>query len=261
MKLGLCLAGGGAKGAFEAGVIKRLYENNLIPSVVTGTSIGAVTAYFLMKDGLQQLEEMWNTTNSVNRDVKADKVIDNSALIAELEKLSGREEMIKSVYVNYVHIENKSLSEVIVNISQCDKRKALDSVKYSSLLPARPERNSEDFDSGKVFEYFKEDVKNGIYEGYNLDGGILNNNLLAPFITDRVDGVIIVGLKDGYTPPDYIYDYYNRDRVFIISPDIKIMPKDTMRFEKNFCTDLLERGYRLSKEVINKIKNICILKV
>lgn len=253
MKLGLCLTGGGAKGAFEAGVIKRLYENNLVPSVVTGTSIGAVNAYFLMKNGLQQLEEMWKRENKVDRDIKADKVIDNSALIDKLEKLSGWEERISSVYVNYVHVENKSLSEVIVNISRCDKRKALDSVKYSSLLPSRPERSGENFDSGKVFEYFKEDVKNGIYEGYNLDGGIMNNNLLTPFISDREDSIIIIGLVDGYIPPDYIYDYYEKDKVFVISPDIKIMPMDTMRFEKNFCTDLFERGYRLSEGVINQI--------
>jgi predicted acylesterase/phospholipase RssA len=29
MKIGLCLSGGGAKGAFQAGVIKGLYDNGI----------------------------------------------------------------------------------------------------------------------------------------------------------------------------------------------------------------------------------------
>ncbi len=41
-KLGLVLSGGGAKGAYQAGIINYLAENNIQPDMVSGTSIGAL---------------------------------------------------------------------------------------------------------------------------------------------------------------------------------------------------------------------------
>ena len=42
MSFGIALSGGGAKGAAHIGVLKALEENNLIPTSIAGTSIGAI---------------------------------------------------------------------------------------------------------------------------------------------------------------------------------------------------------------------------
>ena len=42
MSFGIALSGGGAKGAAHIGVLKALEENNLFPTSVSGTSIGAI---------------------------------------------------------------------------------------------------------------------------------------------------------------------------------------------------------------------------
>jgi len=42
MSFGLVLSGGGAKGAAHIGILKALEENNLLPSAIAGTSIGAI---------------------------------------------------------------------------------------------------------------------------------------------------------------------------------------------------------------------------
>ena len=43
MNIGLCLCGGGAKGAYQAGVIKALYDRGINKfNAISGTSIGAV---------------------------------------------------------------------------------------------------------------------------------------------------------------------------------------------------------------------------
>ena len=42
MSFGIALSGGGAKGAAHIGVLMALHENNLIPSSVSGTSMGAI---------------------------------------------------------------------------------------------------------------------------------------------------------------------------------------------------------------------------
>jgi len=42
MSFGIAMSGGGAKGAAHIGVLKALEENNLFPSSISGTSIGAI---------------------------------------------------------------------------------------------------------------------------------------------------------------------------------------------------------------------------
>ncbi|SHK58120.1 patatin-like phospholipase family protein [Tepidibacter formicigenes] len=255
--LGLCLPGGGAKGAFNAGVIYGLYEKGINFNVVSGTSIGAVNGYCIYTRNVNKLKEMW--MNIQNEELKMQKfcgkVIDNSQLINNLRKLEGKDENIRSFYVNYINVNNRSLKEIIVDISEVNKDKGLEYIKYSSLLPCRinKEITIEDvfnsFDSKKVFDEFKEDVENGVYDGYNLDGGILNNNLLSPFIKNKVDKLFIISLKKDYNLPEYILDYYNREDIIIIEPNRDMKPNDTLRFEKDFCSDLFNEGYEISKYI------------
>lgn len=66
--IALVLSGGGAKGAFEAGVIHRLVEGGVTPTVLAGTSAGALNAAALAV-GMppDELVEMWTRLRS--RDV------------------------------------------------------------------------------------------------------------------------------------------------------------------------------------------------
>ncbi|MBS9386020.1 MAG: patatin-like phospholipase family protein [Dolichospermum sp. BR01] len=47
IKLGLVLAGGGAKGAYKSGVVKYLAEIDFAPLMIAGTSIGALNGAIL----------------------------------------------------------------------------------------------------------------------------------------------------------------------------------------------------------------------
>ena len=44
MKFGLCLSGGGVKGAAHIGVIKALEEERIKPDCLSGTSSGSIVA-------------------------------------------------------------------------------------------------------------------------------------------------------------------------------------------------------------------------
>jgi predicted acylesterase/phospholipase RssA len=64
-QVGIVLQGGGALGAYELGVLRRLYEQGgFHPSVVSGVSIGAVTAAVLVGarsgDPIKALEAIWD---------------------------------------------------------------------------------------------------------------------------------------------------------------------------------------------------------
>ena len=59
----LVLQGGGALGAYECGVIKRLYEDpEFVPEIISGVSIGAINAAVLVGargDPIETLEHLW----------------------------------------------------------------------------------------------------------------------------------------------------------------------------------------------------------
>lgn len=64
MKVGLVLSGGGAKGAYQVGVLKALHELGTQVDMVAGASIGSLNGAILvsapsMKEGVARLEEIW----------------------------------------------------------------------------------------------------------------------------------------------------------------------------------------------------------
>ncbi|MDJ0842446.1 MAG: patatin-like phospholipase family protein [Acidobacteriota bacterium] len=65
-KEALVFSGGGAEGAYQVGVLKALTEKGLDPDIMTGTSIGAFSAAFLLgswhrhgRDAVKKLEDIW----------------------------------------------------------------------------------------------------------------------------------------------------------------------------------------------------------
>jgi NTE family protein len=64
MKTAFVLSGGGAKGAFQIGVMKALADKGVTPDVIYGTSVGALNACGYAYAGLQELEEVWRSLRS-----------------------------------------------------------------------------------------------------------------------------------------------------------------------------------------------------
>ena len=140
MKIGLCLAGGGAKGAFQAGVIYGLYEKGIKFDAIAGTSIGAINGYYIYTENVNKLKEMWINIHKIGENgVKiVDNTVDQSLAIDELRGLIHNSRYTKPCYINYVEVENSKLEEKIVDISELSYEDTLLSIKYSSLLPFRP---------------------------------------------------------------------------------------------------------------------------
>ena len=65
MKLGLVLSGGGAKGAFEAGVCQAIEEAGVAPEVLSGTSAGALNVAGLAHGlSADDLADVWRRTRA-----------------------------------------------------------------------------------------------------------------------------------------------------------------------------------------------------
>ena len=66
-RIALVLQGGGALGAYQAGVYQAMHENNLTPDWVIGTSIGAINAAIIAGNQrefrIQRLREFWESVS------------------------------------------------------------------------------------------------------------------------------------------------------------------------------------------------------
>lgn len=247
MKIGLCLSGGGAKGSYQAGVIKALYDNGVKEiTSLSGTSIGAINGYYIFTENVENLEKVWiNIQKTSENDVKiVDNTVDNSQVIDALKELNNNSGSKMNFYVNYIDIEEQRVSEKVVNLSSMDKDEGLDSVKYSSLLPYNP--------NGKLplREQFVKDVQEGLYDGTKLDGGLVRNTLINPLIEDNVDKIIIISTRHDYTIPEEIKNVYKEEDIIVVRPKTIFEANDTLRFENEFCTKMFQEGYEIGKSLI-----------
>lgn len=245
MKIGLCLAGGGAKGAFQAGVIYGLYEKGIKFDAIAGTSIGAINGYYIYTENVNKLKEMWINIQKIGENgVKiVDNTVDNSLAIDELRGLINNSSYSKPCYINYVEVKNSKLEEKIVDISELSYEDALLSIKYSSLLPFRPSKEL------KPFEQFGKDLIEGLYDGYKLDGGILNNVLIKPLIEAKMDKIIVITMKHDYELPEDIKNIYKEEDIIIIRPNTIFEKNATLRFEGEFCKKIFNEGYEIVKNM------------
>jgi len=71
LKIGLVLAGGGAKGAYQAGAIKYLAEIDFVPHIIAGSSIGALNGAVLaanlpFRQAADRLDLLWTDLGAAN---------------------------------------------------------------------------------------------------------------------------------------------------------------------------------------------------
>lgn len=70
-KFGLVLAGGGAKGAYQAGALQYIKEIKLSPHIIAGTSIGALNGAVLassptFSEGVDRVNDLWRKLGKAN---------------------------------------------------------------------------------------------------------------------------------------------------------------------------------------------------
>lgn len=188
--VGLVLAGGGGKGAYQVGVLKALLEQGVLDDVtaVSGASIGAVNAMLFAMEDIDIMYQAWD-------DIDMGTVFD-----VDLEMLFrpyfSRDEMLEMIskYIDFDKIRHGKY-QIYNSICRLDD----DSDK---MVPEY--RRLSDYDEATVKKILLASTALPlIYEAveiddnYYRDGGICDNEPVAPLYDMGIRQFIIIGMTHG----------------------------------------------------------------
>lgn len=265
MKIGLVLAGGGARGAYQIGVWKALIELGIDKyiEVVSGTSIGAVNAMLFQQGAYKLAEEFWCN-------VKKEQLlpIDEKELIVK-----GVLYAIGAKNINFIRkyipkaLKAGTLTREGMNefVDKMDFQAIKDSkIKGYATCTKLPDLKTEYFyinnqsvdDIKKILWatsavpmiYDSQEINNAEY----LDGGVVDNVPIQPVYGEGCDIIIVVHLSNDYHIDKSLYP--NTNLIEIIPADIEGYDlKEILGFDTNIIKQRMFNGY---KDTMYKIKPI-----
>lgn len=183
--VGIALEGGGAKGSYQVGAIIALLNNGIKPSMVAGTSIGAVNAALVVQGDIDVMVNVWlnSTTDLFGIDSNLiNKYKDHKFKYTDLKKsISDIKEILNNKGIDttkILHTLNEHINEDKIRKSKI--KYGLVTVKLKGLSPL--ELTIDEIPKGKLSEYILASCylpifsfKKIIDDNYYLDGGFYNN--------------------------------------------------------------------------------------
>lgn len=211
-KLGLALSGGGAKGAFQQGVLEVLRDADLLDAfaVISGVSIGALHAFSVASHQLEASRVVWKTVDkshafksdkslldklknnkfdvlnhglfsTLNLETHLDQMLDSS-------KLDGREVFIGTTRVGS---EDTTLGGIIAHNMKAIMHGHLP-VEYIPLHTLSTRVMRKTLMASTAIPVVFKPVKMG--DGLYVDGGVYNNTPLKPLLDAGCTHILVIDL-------------------------------------------------------------------
>jgi predicted acylesterase/phospholipase RssA len=116
-KTAFILAGGGSRGAYQAGCLRRLDEEGIVPDLIVGSSIGVCNSLVYTTSGAEALWEFWSNTVSLPR-VFTPSLRRNALIGNSLFSMDGLTRLVegKTDFARCFHSEIE-LAYVVANLS------------------------------------------------------------------------------------------------------------------------------------------------
>lgn len=266
MNIGLVLAGGGGKGAYELGVWKALDELKLTKyiTVFSGTSIGAFNSVLFAMNDMKKADELWE-------EVTMDKLVPISK--SELIKrgiglyIGGKNLQLAKKFLNYKlehgAIANDGAIEVVEKYLDFNKIKENNKICYAACTKLSDfsakyfKINDFDEETGKKIVLASAslpliyDCTEVLGEKY-IDGGIADNIPIQPVYGENCNIIIVVLLSKEAQVDRTLYP---NSKLIVISPEN--LDENTITGTLNLNTDAkrirIIEGYN---DTINKLEPI-----
>ena len=200
IKRGFALEGGGAKGAYQMGVLKAYIENGYEIHGVVGTSIGAVNAAMVASNELDKAIELWETISFEHlfdqEFIDAIKIDNNfpGNVTTALRKFINERGINQTKMREYLE---KYIDETKIRTSGID---------FGLATLSLSERKSyevflRDIPDGKLIDYILASAKLPIFSPHHvdnnrfIDGGFINNCPINMLVDEGYDEIIAIRTK------------------------------------------------------------------
>lgn len=203
--LGVALEGGGARGAFQIGAIKALFEEGYEIDGIVGTSIGAFNAAMVAQGDFEKCFEMWNQINPQQlfdiEDRYMANILNRNINIKTISYFSNEAKKI----ITNKGIDTENLRKVIDELIDEQKIRnsnidfGLVTVELAPLSPIQIFK--EDIPKGKMKDYIMASAR---YPGLKmepldgkayLDGGLYDNCPVSLLARKNYDKIIAIRLN------------------------------------------------------------------
>ncbi|WP_020527221.1 patatin-like phospholipase family protein [Flexithrix dorotheae] len=284
-KVGLVLSGGGAKGVAHIGILKKLEELDLVPDIITGTSMGALVGG-LYASGYSS-EELVDIVDGINWDELLSNQTAWSHIVIEEKPYYGRYMLKLPVDEGKINvpagiIEGQKLSELfnyltrgVHNINDFEKLP----ISYSCVATDVVTGKEVILNKGSLAEAMRASMAIPsfftpvVMEDYILvDGGLLKNFPVQEAIDMGADIIIGVNVGGGYYEKEELNNpvtILTQAAMFKSLADAEMTKKichvfiepdlhgySTGSFTKEDCTGILERGVKAGEAFHQQLKSL-----
>jgi len=210
-KLGLCLSGGGARGAYQIGVVKALEELGYYQHVYafSGTSIGAVNASLLATRTIDEVKDIWvnfprDDLNYIENLIKKIRAKDFSFVKNGVIDIN----MLETLLDQNLYLEKLKEKKVFITLSPAglSSAGALGVIKasfshylrgrrkviYSPLQDQKPEDIKKQIIASCSIPFVFAPVE--INGRQTFDGGLYDNTPIKPLVEAGCDTIILINL-------------------------------------------------------------------
>ena len=233
MKIGVVLAGGANKGAYEIGVVRALAELFLPEDIryISGSSIGCLSAYALATGKIEELANAW-------------KDITPGHERRFFLKLSANQDALSKIR-RFVCDEDSLSSELYFTLWNFSKRQ-IEYVRVNELPPA--ERNYY-LQAALSFPMFSKGVRirNSIY----LDGAPLDNIPVYPLLEQDLDLVFCVYFENRNFW--FESDAFNKKVICLNRFPCQSRLNDMLIYDPAKADSMMELGYRYTHLTVEQL--------
>jgi NTE family protein len=257
-KIAVVLEGGGAKGAYQIGVLRAIEELGISYGCVVGTSIGAINSVAYVLGGYEKYIKHWSNMdfsygNSSN--TSKNKSIDFKKILNNIDKF-------EKVYLKSCGIDAEPIVEMLKeNIDEEAVRNSginLGLTVYC-LTDKKPlSLFIDEIPKGQLYEYIFASCNLPVFTPRPLNGkyyldGSLVSKLPIHMVKDKgYDTAIAVRLR----PDKYDYSGYENMNIIDIAPDEFL--SNTLEAEKDRIKWMINEGYEDGLKILKE--NMYLLK-
>lgn len=253
IKVGIALEGGGAKGAYQIGVLKALKELNIKYDCVAGTSIGALNAVPYVLGDYEKSSHIWSNIDfSYSNNTKSNKKSSTEIF----EKIMKNIDVFEKQYMKSEGIDPESVIEFYKDVIDEDAiRKS--NVEFGLATYCLTDRKplklyKEDIPKGLLHEYVFASCNLPVFTPrpikgkYYLDGCLFMKLPVEMVVAKGCNVIIAVRLR----PEIYNFSNFENVEIIDIAPDEYL--SSTLEASPEQIVWMINKGYEDAKRILNK---------